>query len=413
MFLQRVPKKFTEKFREKLLGTIHLRGPIGFMWTVEVEKMFNHVVFQNGWPTFVEEHRLEKADLLVFRYIGNSAFNVVIFDSSGCVREGSYFVREHTNACSNDGCLLDKEDGEDCEDIIDLEKPHIQKRKIKKGRGRTSSKAVDADNRHQSKAREDKQPRVGKSAVEREVLIDGDDYEDIIDLEKIHKQKKIKKRRGKPSSKAVDTNNHHQSKATEKKRPRVIKSAVEGEVSIDEPDGAPGCAMEDCVEQNLQGSYSLYFILKRREITKEEKQRPRKLSRQYPSTRPSFTLVMKDSHVYNNLIEIPSMQTIPKRWHQRYMFGDVRRTLLRVPPQNKVRDVRIRSSIWGTAFTRGWAKFVLDNNLGSHDTCVFELSDEGKANGYTMVFDVIIFRVLDEIVPLKKFLRTQTRTAWF
>ncbi|KAK5784789.1 hypothetical protein PVK06_039323 [Gossypium arboreum] len=291
----RIPKTFTENFREKLLGTIHLRGPSGFMWTVEVEKMFNHVVFQNGWPTFVEEHRLEKAYLLVFRYIGNSAFNVVIFDSSGCEREGSYFVREHTNACSNDGCVLDKEDGEDCEDIIDLEKPHIQKRKIKKGRGRPSSKAVDADNRHQSKAREDKQPRVGKSAVERE--------------------------------------------ATEKKRPRVIKSAVEGEVSIDESDGAPGCAMEDCVEQNLQGSYSLYFISKRREITQEEKQRPRKLSRQ------------------------------------------------------------------------GWAKFVLDNNLESHDTCVFELSDEGKANGYTMVFDVIIFRVLDEIVPLKKFSRTQTRTA--
>ncbi|XP_040962461.1 B3 domain-containing protein Os03g0622200 isoform X1 [Gossypium hirsutum] len=160
----RVPKKFTENFREKLLGTIHRRGPSGFMWTVEVEKMFNHVVFQNGWPTFVEEHRLEKADLLVFRYIGNSAFNVVIFDSSGCVREGSYFVREHTNACSNDGCVLDKEDGEDCEDIIDLEKPHIQKRKIKKGRGRPSSKAVDADNRHQSKAREDKQPRAQKLA---------------------------------------------------------------------------------------------------------------------------------------------------------------------------------------------------------------------------------------------------------
>ncbi|MBA0741983.1 hypothetical protein Gogos_015100 [Gossypium gossypioides] len=346
----RVPKKFTENFREKLLGTIHLRGPSGFMWTVEVEKMFNRVVFQNGWQTFVEEHRLEKADLLVFRYIGNSAFNVVIFDSSGCEREGSYFVREHTNTCSNDGCVLDKEDGEDCEDIMDLEKPHIQKRKIKKGRGRPSSKAVDADNRHQSKAREDKQPRVGKSAVERE--------------------------------------------ATEKKRPRVIKSAVEGEVSIDEPDGAPGCAMEDCRTK--------------REITEEEKQRPRKLSREYPSTRPSFTLVMKDSHVYKSF-----QVTIPKRWHQRYMFGDVRRTLLRVPPQNKVWDVRIRSSIWGTAFTRGWAKFVLDNNLGSHDTCVFELSDEGKANGYTMVFDVIIFRVLDEIVPLKKFSRTQTRTAWF
>ncbi|KAK8327851.1 hypothetical protein V6Z12_A11G210500 [Gossypium hirsutum] len=331
MFLQRIPKTFTENFREKLLGTIHLRGPSGFMWTVEVEKMFNHVVFQNGWPTFVEEHRLEKAYLLVFRYIGNSAFNVVIFDSSGY-----------------------KEDGEDCEDIIDLEKPHIQKRKIKKGRGRPSSKAVDADNRHQSKGREDKQPRVGKSAVEREVLIDGDDYEDIIDLEKIHKQKKIKKRRGRPSSKAVDTNNHHQSKATEKKRPRVIKSAVEGEVSIDESDGAPGCAMEDCVEQNLQGSYSLYFISKRREITQEEKQRPRKLSRQYPSTRPSFTLVMKDSHVYKSF-----QVTIPKRWHQRYMFGDVRRTLLRVPPQNKVWDVRIRSSILGNSIHQRMGQICL------------------------------------------------------
>ncbi|XP_022751325.1 B3 domain-containing transcription factor VRN1-like isoform X2 [Durio zibethinus] len=349
----RIPRKFMSNFRENLSGTIHLRGPSGFMWTVELERMFGDVVFRNGWEIFVKEHSLAEADLLVFRYDGNSTFNVVIFDPSGCEREGSYFVKKHMNACSSGRCVFQKEDGEDFEEVIDLDKIHEN-----------------------------------------------------------HMQKeKINKRRGRPSSKAVDTfYKRVQLKATTKKQPQVRKSARDGIIVLmDESDEASGCAMEASEnwgkiqrQVDLQGTYNLFFISNRRELTAEEKQRSCKLARQYSSTKPSFSIIMKPSHVYRSFTV-----SIPKRWEAMHILDGVRIAELRVPPGEKRWLVRITSSKWRTAFTRGWVKFVKDNNLEEHDACVFEFNEESKANRKIIFFNVIIFRALDEIVTLTQFSRTQ------
>ncbi|XVF15667.1 hypothetical protein REPUB_Repub09cG0174300 [Reevesia pubescens] len=369
----RIPKKFMSNFRENLSGTIHLRGPSGFMWTVKLGRMFDQVVLLNGWENFVKDHSLAEADFLVFRYDGNSTFNVIIFDRSGCEREGSYFVKKHTNACSNDRCLLQKEEEEDYE-VIDLDKiheNHMQK-EINKGRGRPSSTAVSTSyNRCKSKVTEKKQPQVIKSAVPRErveVLMDESD-------EASESAKEANE----------DWGNESVSLKCESKRQEgKMKKPVD-----------------------LPGTYCVHFMSNRRGITEEEKQRPCKLARQYSSTRPSFTVVMKPSHVCRAF-----KVSIPKKWRAMHILDDVRRAVLRVPPGEKIWPVRIGCKE-KNKFTVGWDKFVMDNNLEENDACVFELNDGSNANGKIIIFNVIIFRVLDEIVPLTKFSRAKPKSSGY
>ncbi|XP_051220281.1 putative B3 domain-containing protein Os03g0621600 isoform X2 [Lolium perenne] len=47
------------------------------------------MILESGWEEFVNEHDLGKGDFLVFRYIGDSQFNVAIFDPSGCEKASS------------------------------------------------------------------------------------------------------------------------------------------------------------------------------------------------------------------------------------------------------------------------------------------------------------------------------------
>lgn len=49
--------------------------------------------FQNGWKKFVEAHQVEENDIMFFEYEGRSRFSVLIFDSSGCEKESSYFSK--------------------------------------------------------------------------------------------------------------------------------------------------------------------------------------------------------------------------------------------------------------------------------------------------------------------------------
>ncbi|XVF59526.1 hypothetical protein PTKIN_Ptkin07bG0283100 [Pterospermum kingtungense] len=373
----RIPRKFMSNFRENLSGSINLRGPSGFMWTVEVVRIFDDVVLLNGWEIFVEEHSLVADDVLVFRFDGNSTFNVVIFDKSGCEREGSYFVKKHTNVCSTGRCVLQKEDDQEVMDLDKIHENHMKKEKINKGRGRgrPSSKAVEEKiNKGRRRGRpSSKAPQGGKSGREGiEVLTDESDEASEFAMEA-----------------SEDSGNESDS------------ASLECELERKEDD--PG-EMQRPVD--LQGTYHLYFISNRREITEEEKQRPCKLARQYSSKRPSFSIVMKPSHVYRAFTV-----TIPKRLQAMHFFDGVTRAVLRVPPGEKRWPVSIKSSKWRKGLTRGWAQFVKDNNLEEHDACVFELNEGSKVNGKIIFFDVIIFRALDEIVPLTQFSRTKSNPS--
>lgn len=94
--MQAIPEKFAKKLRDKLAGTVVLRGPSGCVWDVNLTaKGHNLLLRGGGWKEFVEDHSLEENDILFFKYNGRSRFDVLIFDKeSFCEKESSYFVKK-------------------------------------------------------------------------------------------------------------------------------------------------------------------------------------------------------------------------------------------------------------------------------------------------------------------------------
>ena len=72
-----------------------LKGPSGSTWQVELATDDDTMFFKHGWKEFVKDHFLEEKDLLIFKYNGESNFDVLIFDGQSlCEKAESYFVRK-------------------------------------------------------------------------------------------------------------------------------------------------------------------------------------------------------------------------------------------------------------------------------------------------------------------------------
>ncbi|XP_022749179.1 B3 domain-containing transcription factor VRN1-like isoform X2 [Durio zibethinus] len=76
----RIPDNFVQKFRDELSIAAALTVPDGHVWRVGIKKADNKVWFQEGWQEFVERYYIRVCYFLVFRYEGNSAFSVSIFN---------------------------------------------------------------------------------------------------------------------------------------------------------------------------------------------------------------------------------------------------------------------------------------------------------------------------------------------
>ncbi|XP_044361714.1 B3 domain-containing protein_Os12g40080-like [Triticum aestivum] len=83
LFLQTIPEDFLKRFRGEIPKEIKLEARNGHIYTVGVAKYPDKLVLRAGWETFVETYGLQIDDSVVFRYNGNSQFNVIVFDRFG------------------------------------------------------------------------------------------------------------------------------------------------------------------------------------------------------------------------------------------------------------------------------------------------------------------------------------------
>ncbi|KAL2905745.1 hypothetical protein RDABS01_004455 [Bienertia sinuspersici] len=95
----RIPRKFKADFKGKLSENVILRGPSGNCWITTLAKRREDFVLQNGWQNFVKDHNLNEGDLLVFHYVEDSLFEVMIFDATACEREDCHFVEPNVEGC--------------------------------------------------------------------------------------------------------------------------------------------------------------------------------------------------------------------------------------------------------------------------------------------------------------------------
>ncbi|XP_021844097.2 B3 domain-containing protein Os01g0723500-like isoform X2 [Spinacia oleracea] len=136
-----------------------------------------------------------------------------------------------------------------------------------------------------------------------------------------------------------------------------------------------------------------YYESNRRPITKKDKERAFHLASKHSTTRPSCMIKMRPSHVHHLFI-----LTINRDFADHCLSKESQDILLRV--DSKIWKVALKHRNVQCTLNKGWAQFVLENNLETEDYCVLELADTGESQ-QTLTLDVYIFRAVKEIVPLK------------
>jgi hypothetical protein len=75
-----IPPKFEMEFGDELSDVATLSVTNDHFWLVGLEKPNREIWFDDGWQDFMEHHSIVYGNFLVFRYEGNSKFNVLVFD---------------------------------------------------------------------------------------------------------------------------------------------------------------------------------------------------------------------------------------------------------------------------------------------------------------------------------------------
>lgn len=63
---------------------VHLRVPGGDAWEVKLWKKDGKVWLRDGWGDFIKHYQISHGHFVVFSYLGESWFNVVILDTTAC-----------------------------------------------------------------------------------------------------------------------------------------------------------------------------------------------------------------------------------------------------------------------------------------------------------------------------------------
>ncbi|XP_068655288.1 putative B3 domain-containing protein Os03g0621600 [Aristolochia californica] len=142
--------------------------------------------------------------------------------------------------------------------------------------------------------------------------------------------------------------------------------------------------------------YPFFFKSNRRPVTCEEEERAIELAGAVQPANPYFQSIMQRSHV-----TVRFYATVPAsfiRENADIFCNKDQEVMLRSPSGTTNVVWYKRRTITGGGFDKGWADFVLDNNLEQGDVLIFELCTGGKKT----TFSVQIFRVVEEVVPLTK-----------
>nr|GMC50426.1 B3 domain-containing protein REM16-like [Ipomoea batatas] len=152
-----------------------------------------------------------------------------------------------------------------------------------------------------------------------------------------------------------------------------------------------GALAQTSVKQGKSSSTSRFQLKSnRRPVTEEEKGNAIQMASSVASCY-GFVAIMTPGNVYRGFF-----LTIPADWARKYL-----------PTTEKNFDLtlRVKENAWttrcyqkqGHAVVTGTAyrNFVLENNLEEFDVCVFRLASRSD----DIVFDVSIFRVVEEVVP--------------
>ncbi|EOX98133.1 Sulfotransferase, putative isoform 1 [Theobroma cacao] len=384
----RIPHKFVKKYGDELSSIVTLATPSGRFWLVELKKDKRRMWFDSGWNVFVEYYSISVGYFLVFRYEGNSHFNVHVYNLAAS--EINYLSNGLNNSeeLSRDEHVKNIEDGDLAEImgscpkcsssyfLTDKDSDECLDRDRKKYKNSTSG--ADLKNLHQKNDMHDLQATFqltqGKgfqlNVVELTSTADEGGPYFLNETQQI--TKKIKQE-------------------TEPSKLHELKNFLYRVFLIDftHPNSLKDI---DEHEEELPAMNTPRNIARRwRDVTTEDKQSALHAAATFKPDNPFCRIILRPSYVYKGiLLHIP-------RWFARKHLNGVNGTITLQVSEGKKWPVRCIYVDGHLKFCKGWAEFVLDNNLDEGDVCVFEL-----INTEEIVLKVTIFRVLEDAGPVKK-----------
>ncbi|CAI8584223.1 unnamed protein product [Vicia faba] len=378
-----LPKTFSNNIKKNLPESVTLKGPAGMLWNIELTTKGDTLYFTHGWQQFMKEHSLKENDFLVFKYNGESLFEVLIFDGGSlCEKAACYFVRKCWQAVNTEqggGCSGRKRDSDNSveevktpngvdEDVSPEKSLHVNSIRVpidvpvETTNGKTSNAGVESAPAEQfmSDAVTDTEPKTVPSKITGKRTRRKPVYADM--------SVPIKKR-GRP---AKPPNSH--------KRAHDCVSGVELSPKVS-PKASPkvGFRTKELYTSN------------RRPVTKNEIENTLQLA-QATCAEDTLLVTMRPTHVYKRFFV-----SFPNKWRINHLSPSSQDVILRMGKSEWLGKYRYHNIRNNGGLTGGWKYFALENNLEEFDVCLF------KPAGYmdkTLILEITIFRVVEEITPL-------------
>ncbi|KAI3875069.1 hypothetical protein MKW98_019642 [Papaver atlanticum] len=338
-YKMKVPIEFLEQLRCEIPGTFSLRGPSGKVWRVRLLEMGDGYYFKDGWEDFVIDNFMSNKDFCAFKYVSENCLQVQIFERNGCEKESAFKANCSQASITN------------CSARHKGEKAVKNQGKFPIFKGRASTMNLSAR-------------CWGEKAVKN--------------------QGKFPIIKGRASTMNVSTRCWGGKAVKNQSKFPIFK----GQAST--MNRSARCWGKKAVKnqgERLGGP----FISQRRDITVEEENVALNAALGFVSEKPYVMITMRKSHVYTGFC-LP----LPRSFWKAHLPDCSQEMTLR-DPRGKTWTVRLYvNQIHQIGqLTEGWRKISFTNNIEASDVCIFELVKPNE-------FKLHIFRVIEEIVPLRR-----------
>ncbi|TVU17794.1 hypothetical protein EJB05_33851, partial [Eragrostis curvula] len=324
-FFKKIPQSFCKYLKEEPNQPVSLKGLSGNTWQVMLTSVEEGLGFTQGWKEFVGDHSLKEGHFLMFTYDGHSEFSVAVFTKSGVEDKSALDAQPSQERVVK----VEVEEGAQDADAASASEQEVSALPCKEGNGKTRKRV--------------RQGMVKSPAPKRHLTV----------------QKKPEKRKPKAF---VDTS---------KARSTFPDSNKDLSCMLDEysSDNKTRTRTKDVPRLGKVMSKKLrqpMVISQRHRVTEEEKARALKRAMEFKSKNP-FTL------------QVGFFMNIPCEFVRDYLPQTGKKMTL-WDPQGKPWEVQYvyYSERSVAAFSGGWGKFAVGNNLEKFDVCVFELLKKGQ-----------------------------------
>ncbi|KAL6963935.1 hypothetical protein U1Q18_034942 [Sarracenia purpurea var. burkii] len=414
----RIPGKFVKKLWHELPAVATLTTPNGCVWEVGLKKIYNKVWFTDGWQEFVKHQSIRVGYLLFFTYLGNSNFNVNIYDLGAA--EIKYRCNTDTGICCP--VLLYKEEVEDDDSVEILDssppfpKPISLENKVfdetvdrqKLGKSCDSPLLQNlvrscfgpdlGNDKHDTR----KSPSPSKGLkLEHRFCMDRNNPK-LEDEKGVNKFQAELNKTGILSISAQSTrdvgiqcgfieflNSTYETRLHYlSQRPEILRKRKRGiGHECQQLLAKHGSKLHVPGTETSCGTFS-----RRWRVTKpEEKERALNASKTFESENPFCRVILRRSYIYKGI-----GLHMPASFAEKYLNGVSGFIVLEVPNGEKW-PVRCMWRDGSAKLSKGWPDFVRDNRLEEGDVCVFELIKADE-----VVLKVTIFHLAEDEDPVNQ-----------